>query len=191
VRVALVGPPGSGKGTQGPPVAAHLGVPYLSTGAELRARATAGTGLGRRVAALLARGELVPDDVVLAVVAEVLDDPRSSGYVLDGFPRSLAQAQLIERPDSPVAPPDAVVHLSIPRAVVHGRLARRAARDGRADDVGPGVVDHRLRVYEETIAPLLDHYGRRGILLTVDGDRPPAEVTRVLLATLDAVPRRN
>lgn len=184
MRVVLVGPPGSGKGTQGPPLAAHLGVPYVSTGEALRAEIQATTPLGRRVAALVDGGELVPDDLVLELVAAALDE--SGGYVLDGFPRTVAQARLLEGDGSPVAPPDLAVHLDVPAAVVHERLARRAVEESRADDDDPAVTDHRLRVYEEETAPLVDRYRTRGALVTVDADRPAQEVTAATLAAVEA-----
>lgn len=185
VRLVLVGPPGSGKGTQGPVIADRLGVPYLSTGDVLRAQVAAGTDLGRRVGDLIDRGELVPDDLMMAVVAaslgnHVIDD----GYVLDGFPRTLAQAQVIERADP--GAPDLAVHIAIPDRVVHERLERRALEAGRADDADAAVIDNRLRVYAEETEPLLDHYRRRGILLTVDGDRPADEVSSAILTAIEA-----
>ena len=189
VRLVLVGPPGSGKGTQGPAIAKHLGVPYLSTGDILRAQVAAGTPLGLRVSELLDRGELVPDDLMLAVVADALDgDTATRGYVLDGFPRTLLQAEVIESPASPVPAPDLAVHIAIPDDEVHARLEGRARAEGRSDDADPEVVDHRLRVYTEETEPLLDHYRDQGILVTVDGKRPPDEVTA---AILDAIGSRT
>jgi adenylate kinase len=186
VRLVVVGPPGSGKGTQGPVIADRLGVPYLSTGDVLRAQVAAGTDLGRRVGDLIDRGDLVPDDLMVAVVAAALGDDADDGYVLDGFPRTLPQAQVIERADSPLGAPDLAVHIAIPDRVVHERLERRALEAGRADDADAAVVDRRLRVYAEETEPLLDHYRRRGILLTVDGDRPADEVTAAVLAAIEA-----
>lgn len=189
VRIVLLGPPGSGKGTQGRVVAPRLGVPYLSTGEVLRAQIAAGTDLGRRIAEVVERGELVPDDVMLTVVAHALRGSGGDGdgdYVLDGFPRTLPQAEALDRADSPVPPPDAVVHLAIPDDVTHRRLARRAEEGGRADDADPAVIDRRLRVYAEETHPLLDHYRQRGRLVTVEGDQPPDDVTGDLLAALAA-----
>jgi adenylate kinase len=192
VRLVLVGPPGSGKGTQGPVIAQRLAVPYLSTGDVLRAQVAAGTDLGRRVSALIDSGELVPDDLMVAVVAEALGDTgKDDGYVLDGFPRTLAQAQVMERSDSPLGAPDVAVHLALPDTAVHERLARRAREDGRADDADPAVIDRRLRVYRDETEPLLDHYRRRGILVTVDGDKPPDEVTAASLAAIEAHQRHR
>jgi adenylate kinase len=187
VRLVLVGPPGSGKGTQGPAIAKRLGVPYLSTGDVLRAQVAAGTELGRRVGDLIDRGELVPDDLMVAVVAAALGDHATEdGYVLDGFPRTLPQAQVIERADSPLGAPDLAVHIAIPDRVVHERLERRAREESRADDADPEVIDRRLRVYADETEPLLDNYRRRGSLVTVDGDRTPELVTAAILAALDA-----
>lgn len=191
VRLVLVGPPGSGKGTQGLVIAERLGVPYVSTGDVLRAEVAAGTGLGRRVSALLDRGDLVPDDLMVSVVAAALDHHGPAarrGYVLDGFPRTLAQALMVERPGSPLAPPDLAVLITLPDRVVHDRLRGRA-EEGRTDDADPAVIDRRLEVYRDESEPLLDHYRARDALVTVDGDRPPPAVTEAILAALAARPR--
>jgi adenylate kinase len=188
VRLVLVGPPGSGKGTQGLVIAERLGVPYVSTGDVLRAEVAAGTGLGRRVSALLDRGDLVPDDLMVTVVAAALDHHGPAarrGYVLDGFPRTLAQALMVERPGSPLVPPDLAVLINLPDRVVHDRLRRRA-EEGRTDDADPAVIDRRLEVYRDESEPLLDHYRARDALVTVDGDRTPPAVTEAILAALAA-----
>jgi adenylate kinase len=184
VRVVLVGPPGSGKGTQGPILAEHLRVPHLSTGDLLRAQVEARTDLGLRVGEVIDRGELVPDDLMIAVMADAVGDGATGGYVLDGFPRTVAQADMLEQDGSPLAPPDLAVHLDIPDAVVHERLARRAREEGRADDADPDVIERRLQVYRDETAPLLAHYRRRGELVTVDGDASPDEVSARLLAAV-------
>jgi adenylate kinase len=179
-----MGPPGSGKGTQGPAIAERLGVPYLSTGDVLRAQVEAGTDLGRQVATLIDRGELVPDDLMVALVAAALADrSTSAGNVLDGFPRTLTQARAIESAGSPLAAPEVVVHLALTDDVLLERLDRRAREEGRADD-DRSVIERRLRVYADETEPLLDHYRRRGSLVTVDGDRPPADVTAAILAAI-------
>src|SRR5690606_20396255 len=160
VRLVLLGPPGSGKGTQGPVVARRLGVPYVATGDLLRREVASGTDLGRRVAAVLDRGDLVDDDVMIDLLAAAVGGGDRTGYVLDGFPRTLAQAEALERPGAPVAPPDVVVHLALPDAVVRSRLAGRAGDQRRSDDADPGVIERRLQVYADQTAPLLDHYRR-------------------------------
>jgi adenylate kinase len=189
VRLVLVGPPGSGKGTQGPIIAEGLGMPYVSTGDVLRAQVAAGSALGHRVSDLLDEGELVPDDLMLEVLADAVGGGEAEkGYVLDGFPRTLPQAEALESPVSPLPAPDCVVHIDIPDQVVHARLAGRAVEEGRTDDADPEVIDNRLRVYAEETEPLLDHYREQGILVTVDGDRPPDVVTAAILEAV-AAPR--
>ena len=186
VRLVLVGPPGSGKGTQGPVIAERLGVPYVSTGDVLRAQVAADTDLGRHVAKLIDRGDLVPDDLMVAVVAAALGDHAThDGYVLDGFPRTLPQAEAAERPGSPLDAPDLAVEITLPDHVVHERLERRAAEEGRADDADPAVVDRRLRVYTGETEPLLEHYRERDSLVTVDGDQTPEQVTAAILAAVE------
>jgi adenylate kinase len=186
VRVVLVGPPGSGKGTQGPAIADHLGVRHLSTGDLLRQQVEAGTELGRRVGALIDRGELVPDDLMVDVVVDALGDGAAEGYVLDGYPRTVAQAEMLEADGSALPAPDLAVHLSIPDEVVHRRLAGRAQAEGRQDDADPDIVARRLAVYREETEPLLAHYRERDALVTIDGDAAPDEVTARILAALDA-----
>jgi adenylate kinase len=181
VRIVLLGAPGSGKGTLGDRLAGELGLPHLSTGDLLRAEAAAGTRHGRRVAPYLERGALVPDDLTDAVVGPALADTRErAGYVLDGYPRTVGQAERL-------ADDVVVVHLALPDEVARRRLAGRA--DDRADDADPAVIDRRLAVYHEQTAPLLDLYRRRGTLVTVDGNQPPDEVAADVLAAL--APRRG
>jgi adenylate kinase len=185
VRLVLVGPPGSGKGTQGPVLAAHLGVPHLSTGDLLRQQVEAGTDLGRRVGEVIDRGDLVPDDLMIDVVIDALGGAAEKGYVLDGFPRTVAQAEVLEKDGSPLPAPDLAVHLDIPDEVVHRRLAGRAIEEGRRDDADPDVIERRLQVYREETEPLLAHFGDRDALVTVDGDGPPEEVSARLLAAVE------
>ncbi len=187
MRLVLVGPPGSGKGTQGPALAAHLGVRYISTGDVLRAEVAAGTGLGRRVSDLIDRGELVPDDLMLEVVAAALSHHGTAaeeGYVLDGFPRTLTQAQMAERTESPLSPPELAVLITLGPRVVHDRLELRA-EEGRADDADPAVIERRLDLYAVESEPLLDHYRELGVLITVEGDQKPDEVTAAIVAAVD------
>jgi adenylate kinase len=128
---------------------------------------------------------------MVTVVAAALDHHGPAarrGYVLDGFPRTLAQALMVERPGSPLAPPDLAVLITLPDRVVHDRLRRRA-EEGRTDDADPAVIDRRLEVYRDESEPLLDHYLARDALVTVDGDRPPPAVTEAILAALAARPR--
>jgi len=181
VRIVLLGAPGSGKGTQGERLAKHLGVPHIASGELLREQVAAGTDLGRAVAAHLARGDLVPDDVVLAIVGEaVAHAAQSGGYVLDGFPRTRAQAErafLLARPNGLDA--DAAVYLALDDDIARSRLAGRAG-GGRTDD-DAAVVDHRLQVFHDNMRPILEFYGARGILVTVDASLPVDDVTAAIL----------
>ena len=186
VRLLLLGAPGSGKGTQGPPLAGRYGVPHLSSGELLRRQVKAGTELGRMWSGALDRGELVPDDVILSVMEDVLASPEAAGgYVLDGFPRTARQA---ERADGLLARTgglDAAIYLDLPDDVVRERLADRADAQGRSDD-DREVVERRLRSHHEQIGPLLDHYRRQGKLVTVDATGTPDEVAREIAGRLAA-----
>jgi adenylate kinase len=184
-RVLLFGPPGSGKGTQAGLLAARLGVPAISTGETFRQAVAAGSELGRKVGAILALGNLVDDATTSEIVRGRLAQPDARrGFILDGFPRTLAQAETLEeilrsRGESL----DAAVFLEVPDAEVVRRMSGRRDQAGRADDT-PEVIRGRLRVYEEQTAPLVDHYGRRGLLRRVDGNRPVDEVAAAILAAV-------
>jgi adenylate kinase len=180
VGIVMLGPPGSGKGTQGSLLAERLGVPHISTGEVLRQEAGADTELGRQVRAYIERGELVPDDLADEVIDRVLAEARAGGgYVLDGFPRTPDQALRL-------GDDDVAVYLALPDEVARERIAARG--EGRADDAAPEVVDRRLRVYHEETAPLLDVYRKRGNLVTIDGDRSPDEVAKAITVALAARP---
>ena len=153
-RVLMLGPPGSGKGTQGERLARSLGVEHISSGALLREAVAAGTPLGRQVQEEMAAGRLVPDELVTEAVRPAL--ARRDGYVLDGFPRKLSQTSGVGF--------DAVVHLDVPEQEVVRRLLAR----GRTDD-SEDVIAERLREYNDDTLPLLDHY--RDVVVEVDGNR--------------------
>ena len=183
MRLALLGKPGAGKGTQGVRLARHFGVPLISTGELLRHRADAGGAAAGELAELLARGELVPDELVVSVVNEALAAASGAGgYVIDGFPRTLSQARHAAVPTL-----DAVVHLAVPDDVALSRVAERAGA-GRADDARRDATARRLRSFHDETEPVLELYRRRGILTTVDGTQPPEQVTEAILQALP-VPR--
>lgn len=185
-RLLLLGPPGSGKGTQGPRLARHYGVPHLSSGELLRRQVKAGTELGLRVAGALDRGELVPDQVIGALMEQALTAPAGAeGYVLDGFPRTVAQAEAAQGLLDGTGGLDAAVYLDLPDDVVRQRLAGRAAQAQRSDD-DEDVVERRLRIYHAEIRPLLDYYRGRDLLVTVDATPPPDEVTAAVTGALSA-----
>jgi adenylate kinase len=181
----LLGAPGSGKGTQGMRLAERLGVPHVSSGDLLREHVAGGTELGRQVEGYVRRGELVPDDLILAVVGAAVAAARDTGgYVLDGFPRSLAQAERAYAAAADTGDTaDAVVYLAVPDDVARERLAGRAT-DGRADDADPEVIERRLEVFHQETEPLLDFYRGRGILTEIDATRPPDEVAAAIDAAI-------
>jgi adenylate kinase len=185
MRLVLLGAPGSGKGTQGKRLADRLGVPHIASGDLLREQVGARTELGVRVADYLASGRLVPDelvfDLVLPVVLAAAED--GGGYVLDGFPRSVAQAVKAQRLAPEAAGPERVIFLAVPQPLLVQRLLERAAASGRADDT-PAVITDRLRVFESETQPLVDHYRARGLLREVAGDLPADEVTEAIVAAV-------
>jgi adenylate kinase len=178
VRLLLLAPPGAGKGTQGERLAARYGARHIAAGDLLRADAQAGTSAGREIAACQARGDLVPDQIVLsALTPAVVEASARGGYILDGFPRTLPQAtaaaELAARLGVTL---DAAVYLYAPEEVLTRRLLDRASQEGRADDVAD-VIRHRLRLFTETTGPLVPYYTERGILVAVNADQSPDSVT--------------
>ena len=169
--LVLLGPPGSGKGTQAAMLSQKYGIPAISTGDLLRAQVEA--GLGERVKAFLDRGELVPDSLVVDLIQHRLSDPDTQqGFILDGFPRTVPQAQAL---DSMLAaldrPLDAVLYLQVDPQAVRERLGQRH----RGDDL-QGVIDHRLDVFLQQTAPLITYYQDQGKLKLIDGTQPPEVV---------------
>jgi adenylate kinase len=185
VRLVLLGAPGSGKGTQGEVLARRLGIAHVASGELLRAHVAAGSELGVEVAAALARGDLVPDDVVFAVVAEaVVRASREGGYILDGFPRTRAQAEHafeLAQPKGIAA--EAAVYLALDDDVARLRLRGRAG-GGRVDDSDAEVIEHRLALFHDNMRPILDFYREREILLTVDAAQPAEAVSGAILEAL-------
>jgi adenylate kinase len=189
MRIVMLGPPGSGKGTQAALLAEALGVPAVSTGELFRAHVAAGTELGRAAAAYATAGDLVPDDVTTAMLAERLGQPDCArGYLLDGFPRTVGQAERLRGELTARATRlDAVVDLEVPDAELVRRMAtRRVLVDGAwvvRDDDRPETVRHRLEVYRQQTAPLVDFYAAEGTLRRVDADgEVPVVAARVLAA---------
>jgi adenylate kinase len=170
MHIVLLGPPGSGKGTQAARVALEFGVPHVSTGDMLRNSIAIGTPLGSRVKGILDEGRLVPDDLMIELIRERLTHPDCEpGFLLDGFPRTIAQAEALDRLLREVhCELTHVLELRVPDEELKKRLVARAAKDGRSDD-RVDVIDERLRVYAEQTRPVVDHYGRRGALRRVDG----------------------
>jgi adenylate kinase len=192
VRVVMLGPPGAGKGTQGVLLAAALGVPYISSSELLRQQLPRRSAKAYGARARMAAGDLVDDDVMVGLVLERLARPDArSGFVLDGFPRTLAQAAALD--DWLAARGsrlDAVVLLEVPRQVLLERLAGRAVAEGRDDDEARTIA-HRLRVYEAQTAPLVDYYARQGLLRRVDAGGDLAAAAARVLAALPGPPGRG
>jgi adenylate kinase len=186
VRVLLIGPPASGKGTQGRRIAAHFDVAYLSSGELLRAEVAAGTELGGRVADDLTAGDLVPDELMLEVLRAPLEAALTSGgYVLDGFPRNVMQARELTTYAAKLGgAPEVAVWFDVEDAELLRRTRMRAVSEGRTDDVDV-VARHRIDVYTAATAPLIDHYRGQQLLIRIDAARPVEEVTAAVLAELE------
>ena len=185
MRLVLLGAPGSGKGTQAAMLKTELGVPHISTGDLLRAAVKAGTPLGLEAKAVMEAGKLVSDDLVLAMLEERLSQPDvRNGFILDGYPRNLAQCEALEALLARIGQPlDIAVKLKVPSELIVERIAGRAAAEGRKDDT-PETVRERLRVYHEQTAPVAEHFAALGELRIVDGVGDVDEVFRRILAAL-------
>ena len=183
MRVVFLGPPGSGKGTQAKLASQRFGVPSFSTGDMLRAAVQAGTPLGRQTRDVMARGDLVPDETVLALIREAAASAEArSGFLLDGFPRTIPQAESLEKMLSERGQAvDVVVNLAVPDEKLVARLVSRG--EGRADDK-PETVRERLRVYREKTEPLIGFYQKRGLLVSVDGVGEIPEVSERIARAL-------
>jgi adenylate kinase len=183
----MLAPPGAGKGTQGERIAARYGVPHISSGDIFRDETARQTPLGQQLSGYLDRGDLVPDDLVLSLIKDriVAASKDSGGYVLDGFPRNLPQAEAaaqFARETGTSA--QAVVYLDAPADVLVGRLAGRG--ENRADD-SAAVARHRLEVYTEYTQPLVDYYAARGILVKIDAAAPIDAVSQQIFSALDRI----
>ena len=189
MRLLLLAPPGAGKGTQSTRLAAWSGARHIAAGDLLRAEARADSPLGREIAACQARGDLVPDQIVLDVlIPAVVDAARDGGYILDGFPRTLAQATAAAEVGARLGVTlQAAIYLDAPEEVLRRRLLGRADERGRADDTAD-VIGHRLEVFAQTTGALVPYYQQRGILLTINADQPPDAVFADILAGLSELP---
>jgi adenylate kinase len=186
--LVILGPPGAGKGTQGKLVASEIGIPHVNTGDMFRAEIAAGSELGLRVQAKLDDGDLVPDETTIEVVrARLGRDDTADGFVLDGFPRTLAQAEALDRVLAEIDRGELTVVLDfeVGDDVALQRLLGRAGIEGRSDDT-PDKIKHRLDVYHEQTEPLIEYYRTRGLLVPIDAEQSVddvfAEVQQVLAA---------
>lgn len=192
LRALLLAPPGAGKGTQGELLAAAYGVPHLATGDLLRSHVAQATALGLKAKEYMDRGELVPDNLVLELVASRIGGVRPlEGFLLDGFPRTLAQAtEAFGWGAAKGRTFHAVITLVVPEEELVRRLLERGLESGRSDD-NADTIRNRLRVYDRLTAPLLEFYRDRGILLEVDGTGSVDEVTARILHALEPVAPRG
>ncbi|GAB3771134.1 adenylate kinase [Nocardioides ginsengisegetis] len=188
MRLIMMGPPGAGKGTQAKFVAEHFGIPAISTGDIFRANVSQGTPLGVKAQGYMDAGEYVPDEVTNLMVRNRIDeDDAAPGFLLDGYPRTLAQ---VEELDGMIKftghSLDAVVVLTVDAEEIVQRLLQRAEVEGRADDT-EDVIRRRQEIYTEQTEPLIDVYRGRGLLIEVDGMGEVADVTERIFAALDTV----
>ena len=186
MRIVLLGAPGSGKGTQAALMEERLGMPHISTGVLLRNAAKRGTALGLQAKSIIDQGELVPDNIMSDMIEERLSrDDVANGFILDGYPRNLAQAQsldkMLERLGQPV---DIAIQIDVDPEQIIKRLAGRAEQESRADD-SEDIVRNRMRIYREKTAPVIDYYGGRGILTHVLGDGSIEVILERILSVLN------
>ena len=195
MRLILLGPPGAGKGTQAQRLVQKHGIVQLSTGDMLRAAVQAGSAIGLRAKDIMARGELVPDEMVVAIVSDRIEEPDArKGFILDGFPRTVPQAVALDKmlKDKGLKL-DAVIELKVDGGILHKRIASRIAQATargealRADD-DPEVLKRRIEAYREQTAPLVDYYRWQGALQSVDGMAPIEKVAALIDRALTARP---
>ena len=188
MRLILMGPPGAGKGTQAKIISGRLGVPAISTGDIFRANVSEGTPLGVEAKRYMDAGDYVPDEVTNAMVRDrLLQDDTDNGFLLDGYPRTVAQVQELDAMLSDAGRSlDAVVVLTVQNEELVQRLLHRAETEGRTDDTEE-VIRHRQDVYNEQTAPLIEVYDARGLLVEVDGMGTVEDVTDRVFAALDKV----
>ncbi len=187
MRLVLLGPPGAGKGTQAQLLAERKGTAHLSTGDMLRAAAAAGTPVGKRAKAIMDRGDLVSDEVMIEIIAGRIDEPDcAGGFILDGFPRTVDQAKALDRLLAERGLSlDAVVEISVDDAILIDRIDKRARQTGgeRADDTTE-TLKTRLEVYHRQTRPVSDYYRQRGALRAVDGMKSVEDVMAAIVETL-------
>lgn len=188
MRLIFLGPPGAGKGTQAQRIESFLNIKQLSTGDMLRAAVAAKTPVGLVAQDIMARGDLVPDEVVVGIIADRIDEEDcANGFILDGFPRNVAQAEALNvMLDEKGLTLDGVIELKVNSEILIGRILKRAEESdgGPREDDTQEALTHRLRVYEEQTAPVSAYYAGKGVLKEVDGMQEIDQVTEAIKATL-------
>jgi adenylate kinase len=187
MRIVLVGPPAAGKGTQAGRLVDRFGGVHIATGEILRSNADRGTELGRTASRYMDRGELVPDDVIIDMVLERLGEGDcAGGFVLDGFPRTVPQAEALGKRLGELGRPlDVVVSLEVGEDELRRRLAARAEEQDRAEDEDEGAIRRRLELFDRETEPLLDFYDGQGLLVSVQAEGDVDEVSARVAAALD------
>jgi adenylate kinase len=193
MRIVLVGPPAAGKGTQAGRLVERFGGVHIATGEILRSNAESGTGLGRTASQYMDRGDLVPDEVMIDMVLERLGEGDcAGGFVLDGFPRTVPQAEALARRLADLGRPlDAAVSLEIGEDELRDRLAARARKQDRAEDHDEDAIRRRLELFNRETEPLLDYYHGEGLLVRVDGEGAVEEVAERITDALPSTPDRE
>jgi adenylate kinase len=185
-RLIFLGAPGAGKGTQAQILAESLGIPHISTGDILRAEVKDQTELGLQAKSFMDKGELVPDSLILDMIrGRLAQSDASTGWILDGFPRNVAQAEFLDKLLAEIQQNyDFAINLNVPQERLVERLLNRATIQNRPDDT-EAVIRRRLVIYGEQTAPLIDYYHQKGVFREVDGDRELAEVTHHLTSIVN------
>lgn len=188
MKILLLGPQGSGKGTQAKRISAEYGIPHIATGDMLRTGIAAGTPLGRQVGPILERGELVPDELMIELIRERLEEPDATyGFVLDGFPRTTPQADALDAMLREIGRELTIVFaLQVSDEICIERLLKRAREEGRPDDT-PEAIRTRLELYHRETEPLIEHYRAQGSLVPIHADGTPNEVFAEIQAALEQV----
>lgn len=186
MRIVILGAPGSGKGTQAAMMVERMGIPHISTGALLRNAAKNGTELGLKAKAIIDEGELIPDDIMSGIVEERLSrEDTVNGFILDGYPRNVAQAKSLDDMLARIGKPiQEAIHIDVDPEQIIKRIAKRAKEEGRSDDTAK-TVRNRMRVYAEQTAPVADYYEECGLLTRVLGDGNKEEILQRILSVLD------
>ncbi|MGN6796777.1 MAG: adenylate kinase [Gaiellaceae bacterium] len=190
MNLLVLGPQGAGKGTQAKRISAEYEIPHVATGDMFRAELAAGTELGRKVGEIMARGDLVPDETTIAIIEKRLSEPDAAdGFVLDGFPRNLAQAEALDSMLGSIGRAlDAILFFAVSDEIGMERALSRAALEGRADDTRE-VIAHRLEIYHRETEPIVEHYRMTGKLIPLHADRSIEQVwTEISNALQQVVP---